>query len=108
VLEALQRVKITSPIVLRLDGTNASEGRAILAPHLSGDLITEQHVGRRTPRGGTGEVRTTMSIFGDEHTKVIVQGLTVARAIHGLRNRDYGTQVVGGVTPAKAAPTWTA
>jgi succinyl-CoA synthetase beta subunit len=41
VLEALQRVAITSPVVLRLDGTNAVEGRAILAPHLSDTLITE-------------------------------------------------------------------
>ena len=41
VLEALQRVAITSPIVLRLDGTNAVEGREILAPHLSDTLITE-------------------------------------------------------------------
>lgn len=41
VLEALQRVKIAAPIVLRLDGTNAIAGRAILAPHLSDTLITE-------------------------------------------------------------------
>jgi succinyl-CoA synthetase beta subunit len=41
VLEALQRVTIAAPIVLRLDGTNAVEGRAILAPHLSDHLITE-------------------------------------------------------------------
>ncbi len=41
VLEALARVKITSPIVLRLDGTNAAEGRAILAPHLNDRLVTE-------------------------------------------------------------------
>jgi succinyl-CoA synthetase beta subunit len=41
VLEALQRVKISTPIVLRLDGTNAVEGRAILAPHLNDSLITE-------------------------------------------------------------------
>jgi succinyl-CoA synthetase beta subunit len=41
VLEALQRVSITSPIVLRLDGTNAVEGRALLAPHLNDHLITE-------------------------------------------------------------------
>ena len=43
-----------------------------------------------------------MSIFVDEHTKVIVQGLTGAQGrFHGLRNRDYGTQVVAGVTPGK-------
>ena len=41
VLEALKRVTITSPIVLRLDGTNAVEGRAILAEHLNDHLITE-------------------------------------------------------------------
>ena len=41
VLEALSRVKISTPIVLRLDGTNALEGRAILAPHLNDSLITE-------------------------------------------------------------------
>jgi succinyl-CoA synthetase beta subunit len=41
VLEALARVKITSPIVLRLDGTNAAAGRALLAPHVSAQLMTE-------------------------------------------------------------------
>jgi succinyl-CoA synthetase beta subunit len=41
VLEALQRVTISTPIVLRLDGTNAVEGRAILEPHLNDSLITE-------------------------------------------------------------------
>jgi len=41
VLEALDRVDISSPIVLRLDGTNAVEGRALLADHLSDTLIAE-------------------------------------------------------------------
>ena len=43
-----------------------------------------------------------MSIFVDENTKVVVQGLTGGQGrFHGLRNRDYGTQVVAGVTPGK-------
>jgi succinyl-CoA synthetase alpha subunit len=43
-----------------------------------------------------------MSIFVDENTKVIVQGLTGGQGkFHGLRNRDYGTKIVGGVTPGK-------
>lgn len=43
-----------------------------------------------------------MSIFVDEHTKVVVQGLTGSQGrFHGLRNRDYGTKVVAGVTPGK-------
>ena len=43
-----------------------------------------------------------MAIFVDENTKVLVQGLTGGQGkYHGLRNRDYGTQIVGGVTPGK-------
>ena len=43
-----------------------------------------------------------MSVFVDSNTKVIVQGLTGGQGrFHGLRNRDYGTKVVGGVTPGK-------
>ena len=43
-----------------------------------------------------------MSIFVDENTKVIVQGLTGGQGrFHGLRNRAYGTKVVAGVTPGK-------
>ena len=33
IIEALGRVDLRSPIVVRLDGTNAEEGRAILAAH---------------------------------------------------------------------------
>ena len=43
-----------------------------------------------------------MAIFVDADTKVVVQGLTGGQGrFHGLRNRDYGTQVVAGVTPGK-------
>ena len=43
-----------------------------------------------------------MSIFVDQTTKFVVQGLTGGQGrFHGLRNRDYGTQVVAGVTPGK-------
>jgi succinyl-CoA synthetase beta subunit len=38
IVAALGRVDISSPIVIRLDGTNADEGRAILEPHLSDRL----------------------------------------------------------------------
>src|SRR5947209_4993132 len=43
-----------------------------------------------------------MAVFVDESTRVVVQGLTGSQGrFHGLRNRDYGTQVVAGVTPGK-------
>jgi succinyl-CoA synthetase beta subunit len=38
IVTALGRVQIDSPIVIRLDGTNADEGRAILETHLSDTL----------------------------------------------------------------------
>lgn len=39
ILGALAKVTIDAPIVVRLDGTNADEGRTILAPHLSDSLM---------------------------------------------------------------------
>src|SRR5262249_49963017 len=41
IVAALARVQIDAPIVIRLDGTNAEEGRAILGPHLSERLQLE-------------------------------------------------------------------
>ena len=42
ILEAMQRVAIDSPIVIRLDGTNADEGREILRPNLNDRLMMEE------------------------------------------------------------------
>jgi succinyl-CoA synthetase alpha subunit len=44
-----------------------------------------------------------MAILVDEKTKVVYQGLTGSQGrFYGLRNRDYGTQVVAGTNPKKA------
>jgi succinyl-CoA synthetase alpha subunit len=43
-----------------------------------------------------------MSIIVGEQTKLVVSGLTGREgSFHGLRNRDYGTDLVAGVTPGK-------
>jgi succinyl-CoA synthetase alpha subunit len=43
-----------------------------------------------------------MSILVDAGTRLCVSGITGREGtFHSLRNRDYGTQVVGGVTPGK-------
>ena len=43
-----------------------------------------------------------MAIVVDNDTRLVVQGLTGSEGrFHGLRNRDYGTNVVAGVTPGK-------
>jgi succinyl-CoA synthetase alpha subunit len=44
-----------------------------------------------------------MSIFVDDKTRVVYQGLTgSAGRFYGLRNREYGTQVVAGTNPNRA------
>ncbi len=44
-----------------------------------------------------------MSIFVDEHTKVVYQGLTGSQGrYYGGLNKAYGTQVVAGTNPKKA------
>jgi succinyl-CoA synthetase alpha subunit len=43
-----------------------------------------------------------MSILIDENTRLCTSGITGREGtFHSLRNRDYGTNVVGGVTPGK-------
>jgi succinyl-CoA synthetase alpha subunit len=43
-----------------------------------------------------------VAIIVDSETRLVVQGLTGSEGrFHGVRNRDYGTQVVAGVTPGK-------
>src|SRR5215207_1141308 len=43
-----------------------------------------------------------MAVIVDRDTRLVVQGLTGSEGrFHGLRNRNYGTQVVAGVTPGK-------
>ena len=44
-----------------------------------------------------------MSIFVDENTRVVYQGLTGSQGrFYGRLNREYGTQVVAGTNPKKA------
>jgi len=43
-----------------------------------------------------------MAILVDRDTRLVVQGLTGSEgSFHGPRNKEYGTQVVAGVTPGK-------
>ncbi len=47
-----------------------------------------------------------MSIFIDENTRVVVQGIGSQGTFHAKRNLDYGTKVVAGTHPKKGGTTW--
>ncbi|HEX5084159.1 MAG TPA: CoA-binding protein, partial [Blastocatellia bacterium] len=47
-----------------------------------------------------------MSVLVDKNTRLLVQGLTGKEGtFHALQMRDYGTNIVGGVTPGKGGTT---
>src|SRR5262245_61895904 len=42
-----------------------------------------------------------MSVLVDKTTRVLVQGMGKAGTFHATQCREYGTQIVGGVSPGK-------
>ena len=83
---------------MRLEGTNVDLGKQILRE--SGLKITPADgladAAREGRRGGA------MSIWVGKETRLLVQGLTGREGtFHALACREYGTQVVAGVTPGK-------
>jgi succinyl-CoA synthetase beta subunit len=58
IVEALRRVDLRSPIVLRLDGTNAEAGHTILAEHVSDRLIVDETM--------LGAARRAVALAGDK------------------------------------------
>jgi succinyl-CoA synthetase alpha subunit len=49
---------------------------------------------------------TALAVLVDKNTRLIVQGITGKEGtFHTLQMRDYGTNVVGGVTPGKGGTT---
>jgi succinyl-CoA synthetase alpha subunit len=53
------------------------------------------------------DIATSMSILVDRQTRVLCQGITgKAGQFHTRQCREYGTQIVGGVTPGKGGETF--
>ncbi|MEO8358866.1 MAG: succinate--CoA ligase subunit alpha [Vicinamibacteria bacterium] len=46
-----------------------------------------------------------MSILVDRNTRVLVQGMGKHGTFHAMACRDYGTKIVGGITPGKGGTT---
>ena len=92
--------------MVRLDGTNSEQGLEILAeaalPNLHQEKTMLDAARRVVELAGSLAPQVVLSIVVGEETKLVVSGLTGREgSFHGLRNRDYGTDLVAGVTPGK-------
>ncbi len=99
ILTALGQLDLKQPIVVRLDGTNAEEGRRLLAEAAPPNLYVEATMLDAAKEGRGGQL---VAIIVTNETRLVVQGITGREgSFHTTRNRDYGTNVVAGVTPGK-------
>ncbi len=108
IIHAVQDVGVRVPVVVRIEGTNAEQGRELLAK--SGLAITaasdltdaaKKVVAAAASRAQT-RARSHMSILVNKNTRVICQGFTGKQGtFHSEQCIAYGTKLVGGVTPGR-------
>ena len=90
------------PLVVRMEGTNVEQGKQILADSGLDIIAAERHAGRRARRRSRRRGRASMSVLVDKNTRVLIQGITGATGqLHTRLCREYGTQMVAGVTPGR-------
>ncbi len=104
-IEELGNVKL--PVVVRLEGTNVEQGREILRKASFKFIVADDmaDAAEKVVAAAVREVRRWRSGSNNE-TRLVVQGITGKEGkFHALGCRDYGTKVVGGVTPGKGGET---
>ena len=108
-VEACRSVRFTVPLVVRLEGTEVEQGCRILAESgLNIITATDLTDAAKKAVAAANERRSgeTMSILVDRNTRVLCQGITGrAGQFHTKHCREYGTQIVGGVTPGRGGQT---
>ena len=84
-----------------MEGTNVEQGQEILRNSGLNFTVARRHEGWRGKGRRSGR-RCAMSVLVDKNTRVIVQGFTGREgSFHAQQMLEYGTKVVGGVTPGK-------
>ena len=102
--------QVDRPIVVRLDGNNAAEGRRILqeaAIPAVEQVATMDGAARRSAELASRPRREhEMAIFLTGQSRVMIQGVTGSEGRrHGARMLAAGTRIVGGTNPRKAGQT---
>ena len=106
VVAAARNLDVKVPIVLRLEGTNVEEGRKILKESGLNFQVgaTMKEAAEMVVAASGGSI--TMAVLVDKNTRLIVQGITGKEGtFHAKGCAEYGTKVVGGVTPGKGGTT---
>ena len=104
VIAAVRDLSVKVPVVVRMKGNNEDKGRAMLKESgldFDDRGRDDRGGGEGRPRGG----RCTVSVLVNRDTRLLVQGMGKHGTFHAMGCRDYGTNVVGGVTPGKGGTT---
>jgi hypothetical protein len=108
VIAAAKELGLKVPLVVRLEGTNVELGKQDPARAGCDQRATTWPTARRRSSPRRPERRAeepearTMSILINKNTRVLCQGITgEAARFHAKQCIEYGTKIVGGVTPGK-------
>ena len=101
IIEAMEKINITVPVVIRLEGNRAAEAKEQLK-HSKLNIVVADNLDNAASLAVEAAGNGIMSILINRETKVICQGITGAQGtFHSKQTLEYGTQLVGGVTPGK-------